>query len=247
MRPSRKRGALLALYAFNAEIAAIRDRIREPLPGEIRLQWWRDVLERRARRGARPSDRRGAARRDRALRPAAEAFHELSRCPHLRSLRRSDADAHRPRRLLRRDRLRADPACRAHPRSGPRPATPSWPATAACAQASPACCVCCRCTARAANAMCRATFWRRPATIAGGVSRRRRRRARLPRRRAMAALARRASRGLRARRAGLAPALRPAFLPLALDRELSGQTERQRPAIVLRHAPIDRRHGASNG
>lgn len=42
--PEDKRGALMALYAFNAEIAAVRDRIREPLPGEVRLQWWRDVL-----------------------------------------------------------------------------------------------------------------------------------------------------------------------------------------------------------
>lgn len=42
--PEEKRIGLYALYAFNAEIAAIRDRIREPLPGEIRLQWWRDVL-----------------------------------------------------------------------------------------------------------------------------------------------------------------------------------------------------------
>lgn len=42
--PEDKRQALLALYAFNAEIAAIRDRIREPMPGEIRLQWWRDVI-----------------------------------------------------------------------------------------------------------------------------------------------------------------------------------------------------------
>lgn len=42
--PAEKREGLFALYAFNAEIAAIRDRIREPLPGEIRLQWWRDVL-----------------------------------------------------------------------------------------------------------------------------------------------------------------------------------------------------------
>lgn len=42
--PADKREHLFALYAFNAEIAAIRDRIREPLPGEIRLQWWRDVL-----------------------------------------------------------------------------------------------------------------------------------------------------------------------------------------------------------
>lgn len=42
--PEEKRGSLFALYAFNAEIAGIRDRIHEPLPGEIRLQWWRDVL-----------------------------------------------------------------------------------------------------------------------------------------------------------------------------------------------------------
>lgn len=42
--PEEKRDDLFALYAFNAEIASIRDRIREPLPGEIRLQWWRDVL-----------------------------------------------------------------------------------------------------------------------------------------------------------------------------------------------------------
>jgi phytoene synthase len=42
--PEDKRPALFALYAFNAEIASIRDRIREPLPGEIRLQWWRDAI-----------------------------------------------------------------------------------------------------------------------------------------------------------------------------------------------------------
>ncbi|MBZ9677219.1 phytoene/squalene synthase family protein [Mesorhizobium sp. ES1-1] len=39
-----KRDGLLSLYAFNAEIAGIRDRIRETLPGEVRLQWWRDVI-----------------------------------------------------------------------------------------------------------------------------------------------------------------------------------------------------------
>lgn len=42
--PAEKRAALAALYAFDAEIAGIRARIREPLPGEIRLQWWRDAL-----------------------------------------------------------------------------------------------------------------------------------------------------------------------------------------------------------
>jgi phytoene synthase len=42
--PAGRRAGLLALYAFNAEIAGIRDRIREALPGEIRLQWWRDTI-----------------------------------------------------------------------------------------------------------------------------------------------------------------------------------------------------------
>ena len=42
--PVDRRRPLFALYAFNHEIASIRDRAREPMPGEIRLQWWRDVL-----------------------------------------------------------------------------------------------------------------------------------------------------------------------------------------------------------
>ena len=42
--PEEHRAALRALYRFNAEVASIRERIREPLPGEIRIQWWRDAL-----------------------------------------------------------------------------------------------------------------------------------------------------------------------------------------------------------
>jgi phytoene synthase len=42
--PQDKRPSLFALYAFNAEIASVRDRIHEALPGEIRLQWWRDAI-----------------------------------------------------------------------------------------------------------------------------------------------------------------------------------------------------------
>jgi 15-cis-phytoene synthase len=34
-----------AVYAFDAEIARIADRVSEPMPGEIRLQWWREVVE----------------------------------------------------------------------------------------------------------------------------------------------------------------------------------------------------------
>jgi 15-cis-phytoene synthase len=40
-----ERQHLYALYAFASEIARVREAAREPLPGEIRLQWWRDVLE----------------------------------------------------------------------------------------------------------------------------------------------------------------------------------------------------------
>ena len=42
--PQKYRRALYALYAFNLEVARTRELAREPMPGEIRLQWWRDVL-----------------------------------------------------------------------------------------------------------------------------------------------------------------------------------------------------------
>jgi phytoene synthase len=42
--PAERRGALHALYAFNVEVARVRDIARVPLPGEIRLQWWSEVL-----------------------------------------------------------------------------------------------------------------------------------------------------------------------------------------------------------
>lgn len=43
--PADKRDGLCALYAFAVEIDRVRDVAREPMPGEIRLQWWREVLE----------------------------------------------------------------------------------------------------------------------------------------------------------------------------------------------------------
>ena len=39
------RDGVVALYAFNADVASIRDRVSDPAPGEIRLQWWNDALE----------------------------------------------------------------------------------------------------------------------------------------------------------------------------------------------------------
>jgi phytoene synthase len=42
--PAEHRNALYALYAFNVEVERVRGLAREPMPGEIRLQWWFDVL-----------------------------------------------------------------------------------------------------------------------------------------------------------------------------------------------------------
>lgn len=43
--PEALRPGLFALYAFSHEIARVREQVSEPLPGEVRLQWWRDVLD----------------------------------------------------------------------------------------------------------------------------------------------------------------------------------------------------------
>ena len=42
--PTEQRRALLALYAFNAEISRVREHVTQPLPGEVRMQWWTDML-----------------------------------------------------------------------------------------------------------------------------------------------------------------------------------------------------------
>ena len=66
--PAEHRDALFSLYAFNVEIARVRDSAREPMPGEIRLQWWREVLT---------GERDGEA----AAHPVAAALVEtLARC-----------------------------------------------------------------------------------------------------------------------------------------------------------------------
>jgi phytoene/squalene synthetase len=49
--PAQKRPALMALYAFNHELARIAESVREPMLGEIRLQWWRESFD-AAQRGA---------------------------------------------------------------------------------------------------------------------------------------------------------------------------------------------------
>jgi 15-cis-phytoene synthase len=42
--PAAQRRALLALYAFNVEISRVHEQVSQPLPGEMRLQWWTDML-----------------------------------------------------------------------------------------------------------------------------------------------------------------------------------------------------------
>jgi phytoene synthase len=61
--PAASRPHLFALYAFSAEIARVRDAVSSPMPGEIRLQWWRDALE-------------GTARGDAAANPVAAALED---------------------------------------------------------------------------------------------------------------------------------------------------------------------------
>ena len=43
--PEAEREDLFALYAFNQEVARIREAVSEPLIGQIRLQWWRDAMD----------------------------------------------------------------------------------------------------------------------------------------------------------------------------------------------------------
>lgn len=49
--PAAARPHAFAIHAFNAEVAAVRERANEPLAGEVRLQWWRDALAGRAAGG----------------------------------------------------------------------------------------------------------------------------------------------------------------------------------------------------
>jgi 15-cis-phytoene synthase len=63
--PAEKRPLLFALYAFNHEIARVAESVREPMLGEIRLQWWREALQ---------SARDGQPRAHDVVRALAELF-----------------------------------------------------------------------------------------------------------------------------------------------------------------------------
>lgn len=53
--PHDRRRHIHALYAFSFEVARIQEAVSQPLPGEIRLQWWRDAVEEENAQDARAS------------------------------------------------------------------------------------------------------------------------------------------------------------------------------------------------
>jgi phytoene synthase len=66
--PEEKRRHLFALYALNHELAHVAEAVREPMIGEIRLQWWREGLEGARKGDPRPHD---------VLRAVAETFRAV--------------------------------------------------------------------------------------------------------------------------------------------------------------------------
>jgi 15-cis-phytoene synthase len=78
--PPERRPLLYALYAADLEIAAIPSRVREPMAGELRLQWWREVVE-------------GARRQEATASPVAAALIEtLGQTPDVRGYLLSQID-----------------------------------------------------------------------------------------------------------------------------------------------------------
>src|SRR5512132_2109311 len=43
--PAAKREALWSIYAFNLELARIRESVSQPILGHMRLRWWMDTLD----------------------------------------------------------------------------------------------------------------------------------------------------------------------------------------------------------
>src|SRR3954447_23588970 len=43
--PADRRESLFALYAFNYEVARVREAVTTPMLGQIRLQWWREIVD----------------------------------------------------------------------------------------------------------------------------------------------------------------------------------------------------------
>lgn len=58
--PEPARRGLMALYAFNAELTLVRERVSEELLGEMRYQWWREQIEAAYGGSVRPEGYAGA-------------------------------------------------------------------------------------------------------------------------------------------------------------------------------------------
>ncbi len=54
--PAAMRPYLMALYAFNHEVARVAETVREPMLGAIRLEWWRETVEGAHKGGPRNHD-----------------------------------------------------------------------------------------------------------------------------------------------------------------------------------------------
>jgi len=67
--PAARRGVVQTLYAFNSEIARIREHVTNPLLGQMRLQWWREGIEN--------AYRDGAVARHEVLTPLAESIRQF--------------------------------------------------------------------------------------------------------------------------------------------------------------------------
>lgn len=92
--PADRREDLLALLAFNLELASVREQVSEPMLGRIRLQWWREAVGEMAG---------GTPRRHAVVQPlhAAVKRHGLD-CALLERMidaRETDLDAAPPRDL----------------------------------------------------------------------------------------------------------------------------------------------------
>lgn len=67
--PAARREALFALYAFNYEIARVREIVTQPMLGQIRLQWWRENIA--------AAFEGGAVRHHPVIEPLAATIHEF--------------------------------------------------------------------------------------------------------------------------------------------------------------------------
>jgi phytoene synthase len=89
-----RRDFLFALYAFNLEVARVREAVSEPMIGRIRLQWWREAIG---------GIFDGKPRRHYVVDPLAEAVGRfgLSRSPFDRLIdaRETDLEAEGPNTL----------------------------------------------------------------------------------------------------------------------------------------------------